>query len=218
MELLLLASAPVLIILFYIYFRDKYEKEPILLLLFALTAGALIIPPAIILERLMMSFGSGPFYTAFFSAGLIEELLKFIIVLSLFYWRKAFNEKFDGIVYAVFVSLGFAWVENILYVQNESIGYFRAVTAVPGHAIWGIAMGYHLGLAKFLPLRKIYHLWMAFFIPFLMHGLYDYFVMTGTVWGFLLFVPFVVYLYFFGFRKLRKASREATVMTEHPQQ
>lgn len=214
MELILLASAPVLIIIFYIYFRDKYEKEPIGLLAFALLAGALIIPPAILLERLMTKLGSGPFYTAFFVAGLVEEFLKYAVVLSLFYWRKAFNEKFDGIVYAVFVSIGFAWLENILYVQEENIGYLRAFTAVPGHAIWGIAMGYHLGLAKFLPQRKTYHLFMAFFIPFLMHGIYDYFAMVNTTWGFFLLIPFVIYLYFFGFRKLRKASRESAADIE----
>lgn len=207
MNLILLASAPVLIIIGYIYFRDKYEKEPIGLLLLAIIAGAAIIPPAIYFEKSMSQFGSGPFFTAFFVASLIEELLKYLVVLLLFFKRKSFNEKFDGIVYAVFVSIGFAWLENIFYVQEAKIGYLRAITAVPGHAIWGIAMGYHLGLAKFLPKRKTYHLFLAFFIPFLMHGIYDYFAMVNTTWGFILFVPFVIYLYFFGFKKLKKASQ-----------
>ena len=123
MNLLILSLAPVLIIAGYIYFRDKYEKEPIKLLLFALLAGGLTVIPILFVERFLDSFTDSfygllsPAWNAFVVAAFTEELFKFI-ALYLLIWKSAeFNEKFDGIVYDVFVSLGFAAVENVLYVQ-----------------------------------------------------------------------------------------------------
>ena len=144
MNLLFISLAPVFIIAFYVWFRDKYEKEPIAMLLRALLIGAVITLPVIFIERGLFSLGAtfsfGPFWDAFAVAGLVEESFKFL-AFYLIIWRNVnFNEKFDGIVYAVFIALGFAGVENILYVAEGGVqvAITRAITAVPAHALFGV--------------------------------------------------------------------------------
>lgn len=214
MAVLLLALAPVFIILFYVYFRDRYEKEPFKLLALAILAGIIIVAPVIFIERLiialqppmgqLMSAG----YQAFMVASLVEEGFKYLALFLLIWKSSEFNEKFDGIVYAVFISLGFAAVENILYVMEGGIrtGLLRAITAVPAHALFGVTMGYYFGIARmYVELRKAY-MWRAFLIPFLLHGIYDFLLMSNLPILLLAFIPFMFYLYFTGFRKMKITS------------
>lgn len=215
MKLLLIALAPVLIIAVYIYFRDKYEKEPVKLLFSALVMGFLSTIPVIFLERYLLFVkpaltGIWPaFYDAFVVAGFSEELFKYLFVLLLIWRNRNFNEKFDGIVYATFVSLGFAAVENIMYVfqHGEYVGYTRAVISVPAHAIFGITMGFYLGLAKFSKRNRFMFLIKALLLPIIFHGIFDFILMLGDPRLSVLFIPFVIYLYYDGFRRLRLILR-----------
>ena len=167
MNLLILSLAPVFIIAGYVYFRDKYEKEPIRLLLLSLFFGALTVIPIMFLESFLAGFAglfsglSAAAWNAFIVAAFSEELFKCIVLYLLIWKSRDFNEKFDGIVYAVFVSLGFAAVENVLYVMGNGVGtgISRAITAVPAHAIFGITMGFYFGMAKFYE-KKRYQLKM----------------------------------------------------------
>lgn len=136
------------------------------------------------------------FGDAFLVAALCEEIFKLLAVYILVWKNPNFNERFDGIVYAVFVSLGFAMTENIMYVFSNgmSTGIARAFTAVPAHAMFGIMMGYYLGLAKFSKKGKLSLLLLAFFIPFLIHGIYDFILMVDISWVLILFFPFLTYL------------------------
>ncbi len=214
MKLIIYSLAPIIIILFYVYFRDKYEKEPLGLLLKAIFAGMLIVLPVLGLEKIigfLNPFEENPFqglWNAFFVAGFSEELLKFIALYLLIWKNPNFNEKFDGIVYAVFVSLGFAAVENILYVSQGGAGVAltRAWSAVPAHAIFGITMGYYFGIAHMYPeLRKSF-LWKALVIPILFHGIYDSILMAGIPALLALFLPFVIFLYYTGLKRMRVIS------------
>ncbi|MEN8203599.1 MAG: PrsW family glutamic-type intramembrane protease [Bacteroidota bacterium] len=214
MVVLLAALAPVFIILFYIYFRDKYEREPIGLLLKAVLAGMLVVIPILFAERLLVGLkppmgkiGEAA-YHAFVVAGTTEELFKFLALYLLVWKSPSFNEKFDGIVYAVFVSLGFAAVENVLYVMDGGIqtAMVRAITAVPAHALFGITMGYYLGIAHmYEELRKSY-LIRAIGFPILLHGIYDFILMVEIDWLLTLFVPYVIGLYFLGMKKIKILS------------
>ena len=214
MAILLASLAPVFIILFYIYFRDKYDKEPLGLLIKSLVAGMLIVIPIVLVERLLVAImppiGKVPAaaYNAFLVAGSTEEVFKFLALYLLVWKSPSFDEKFDGIVYAVFVSLGFAAVENVLYVLDG--GYHtaivRAITAVPAHALFGITMGYYLGIARmYSELRKEY-LRKAILIPIVLHGIYDFILMVEVGWLLMLFVPYVIYLYVVGMKKIRILS------------
>ena len=140
-----------------------------------------------------------------------EETFKFAALLILFWQNVQFNEKFDGIVYACFVSLGFAGVENILYVFDGGVGvgWLRAFTAVPAHALFGVLMGYQFGLARFYPKERYRRLILALLIPFVLHGIYDFILMSGHPYLLLIFLPYIVFLWIFGFRHIRDLSRRS---------
>ncbi len=214
MNLILLASAPVVIILVYVYIRDKYEKEPLGLLLKTLLAGALTTIPIMLvgtwLAKYLVYFTGlqSAAYNAFVVAALNEEFFKFAALYYIIWRHKEFNEKFDGIVYAVFVSLGFALVENIMYVfqYGQEVAYTRAITAVPVHAILGVTMGYYFSLAKFFEKRRTINFLTALLMPVLLHGIYDFILMSQHEMYLLIFIPFLFYLWRSGFKKMKELS------------
>ncbi|HNY52828.1 MAG TPA: PrsW family glutamic-type intramembrane protease [Bacteroidales bacterium] len=213
-NLLFISLAPIFIIAFYIYSRDIYEKEPISYLLKALSIGAIIVLPVVFIEKQLsvpaekLEGISNAAWIAFIVAGLTEEGMKYLAFL-LFFWKSSnFNERFDGIVYAVYISLGFAGIENILYVFSGgySVGIVRALTAVPAHALFGVVMGYYFGLAKFYPKFRGVYLILAFFLPFVFHGLYDFLLMANSPFFLSIFIPLFIYFWIIGFRKISIAS------------
>ena len=214
LNLILIALAPVVILLFYVYYRDKYDKEPIWLLILSFLSGAFIVIPVIFVERALSFPGSWMLgyldagWDAFVVAAFSEELFKFIAVIILIWWNKNFNERFDGIVYAVYVSMGFAMVENLLYVVNGGIdtALLRAITAVPAHAIFGITMGYYLGRAKFNKKKRGILLFAALAMPILVHGLYDFILMSEMPMFFLFFIVYMYVLYRLGFKRMKQLS------------
>jgi RsiW-degrading membrane proteinase PrsW (M82 family) len=125
------------------------------------------------------------FFDAFFKVALVEEFSKFFFVRFILYKNRNFNEPFDGIVYAVMVSMGFATVENLIYVYTYGFetGILRMFTAVPAHATFGVMMGYFLGIGKFRHSREIYFSFVALFTATFFHGAYDYFWFIATAKG-----------------------------------
>jgi RsiW-degrading membrane proteinase PrsW (M82 family) len=225
-NLLFISIAPVLIIALYIYNRDKYEKEPLSALLEALFAGVMIVLPAVLIESVLAipvrSTGSliSAGYNGFIVAGLTEEGLKFL-AFYLFFWRnKNFNEKFDGIVYSVFIALGFAGIENIIYVfkGGYGVGITRALTAVPAHALFGIIMGYYFGQAKFSPARRTVYLFLALLLPVIFHGFYDFILFAESGIFLPIFVPVFIYYWINGFKKLSRLSDDSLLKNEFDDQ
>ena len=193
MNLLLLAIAPVIVVVLYIYFKDKFEKEPKVFLFknFLLGATASILITAILggLAGNLIPLTDETnilqqFIKAFFVVALVEEFSKYIIVRYYAQRNKEFNESFDGIVYAVMVSMGFAALENVLYVFQYGIGtgITRAFTAVPAHATFAILMGYFMGKAKFSINKKTLNL-TGLLIATLFHGAYDFFLFINFIPG-----------------------------------
>ena len=192
MHLLFLAIAPVAVVILYIYFKDKYEKEPIktvaISFLLGATASLLI---TVIISSIVSIFIPltdaksifQQFIKAFVLVALVEEFSKYIIVKYYAQKNKEFNEPFDGIVYAVMVSMGFAALENILYTfqYGFGVGVTRAFTAVPAHAIFGIIMGYFVGKAKFSNKSVKLNL-LGLLFATLFHGFYNFFL-------FIYFIP-----------------------------
>ncbi len=215
MDLFTVALAPTLVCAFYIFIRDKYEKEPIQLLITGLIYGALIIAPIVQTENWVTLFipNGGvlteAFFVSFMVAGLVEEFFKYIVLFFLVWRNNNFNERFDGIVYSVFISLGFAGVENFLYVFNPTMGgmetgLLRGVFSVPGHALFGVAMGYYFALAKFEPERKGRLIFLAFLVPWLLHGFYDFILLSEMHYMMIAFILFVAYLWVDGFQKMKR--------------
>ena len=220
--MLIVALAPIFVIAFYIYFRDKYEKEPWSLLLKAMFLGVIIAFPIILVEQFMDSIGSGltgisgGAWKAFMVAALCEEAFKYLALYLLIWKSKEFNEKFDGIVYATFISLGFAGIENVLYVLDggASTGMVRAFTAVPAHALFGVSMGFFFGMAKFYPKKRKQLLIYSYLLPFTLHGIYDFILMSGVNWILLLFVPFIIFMWLNGLRRLKALNKGSFYNTD----
>lgn len=189
-ELLALALAPGAAIMLYIYLKDKHEREPLALLLTSFFYGTLstfitlsVSFPLNFLLELKSDDVVEQFYEAFFKVALVEEFSKFVFVRFILFPNKNFNEPFDGIVYAVMVSMGFATLENVLYVFEYGFetAILRMFTAVPAHATFGVMMGFYLGKAKFTKSRGLYFALLALLIPTLFHGAYDYFWFIAEV-------------------------------------
>jgi protease PrsW len=189
--LLAIALAPGAAIGLYIYWKDKHEREPLGLLVKSFFFGVistlitlLISWPISRLVPLDPTSVTQQAVHAFLLVALIEEFSKFIFVRWVLYPNKNFNEPFDGIVYSLTVSLGFAGLENILYVMDGGVetAVLRMFTAVPAHASFGVLMGYFLGKAKFEH-KKAHYAIYALGVATLFHGAYDYFWFIAYVPG-----------------------------------
>lgn len=213
-----LAVIPSVILLIYIYQKDVVEKEPMRFLITLFFLGVLIAVPVMFLEQSAISFtGISPvnyfdsFALSFLIVSLIEEGYKYIIILISSWKNKNFNHKYDAIVYSVFVSLGFATIENILYVirNNYMVAIYRAIISVPAHAFYAITCGYFLGLAKECSIKKdnskkILYLFLSFFVPLVLHGIFDFLLLTenGILLG--VFFSFVAALYIISYIQIKK--------------
>lgn len=186
MLLLALSIAPGIAISLYIFLKDRFNREPHLNLLICFLLGCLSVLPAIIIQILTVKpverlMGHGIFYTAVFAyviVGFSEEWSKYIMLRSYAFPRKSFDEPFDGIVYSVMIGMGFATVENILYVQQHGLGtaVVRMFLSVPAHATFAVLMGYFAGKAKFKPERRKFYLFTGIFWAAFFHGTYDFFL------------------------------------------
>ena len=192
MKLLALSIAPGIAICLFVYLKDKQEKEPIWLLLISFLLGMLSTIPAVIIQMLSgisLESLAGKSYQqiAFFAFAVValsEELSKFVMIRFYAYRKKAFNDPFDGIVYAVMAGMGFATLENIGYVYQHGFatGIMRMFLSVPAHATFAVLMGYFLGLAKFNSGNRGWYMLLAIFWPVLFHGAFDYFLFVGNSW------------------------------------
>lgn len=204
---LIVASIPVFILLAYFHHRDKGEKEPWTLVRRVFICGLFITIPAALFESGVLAMGQNfwsqhaglySFVMPFLFTALPEEFAKLFVVKQVAYNHKKFNEIMDGISYTVIASLGFALLENIMYTieYGTSVGFLRAFTAVPAHALFSGIMGYYVGRAKFAKTKaKEQSLFRrALIIGVLFHGLYDFFLMSGIDYLVLLVFPLLLYL------------------------
>jgi RsiW-degrading membrane proteinase PrsW (M82 family) len=191
----LLAAAPALILLRYYYRQDRERPEPkglvVRIFLLGIAATFVAIPLELLMSIFQGLFADFPLLTALFKAfvvaALVEEYLKLTIVRVFAYRNRNFDEVMDGVVYTVVASLGFACMENILYVMGSTIGtaLTRAVTAVPLHAAASGLMGYCIGRAKFAssPQMERTLINRGLRIAIFVHGSYDFLLFAVPVLG-----------------------------------
>ena len=219
----ILALLPAVYLIIFVYRHDKVEKEPISLLLKLLFFGALSIVPTVIVGTILELL-LGIFISA--DNGLYNLIYMFIVVaLVEEYWKRwaaerawnhpAFNYRFDAIVYCVSAALGFAALENLLYVSEGglSTAILRAVTAVPSHAIDGVIMGIFFGESKICEMRgnlagKKYYWRLSLLMPMLAHGYYDFCLTSGSLLMLLFFIIFVIALDVWAVKYIKRASAE----------
>ena len=226
--MLLLAVIPGIILFFVIWKSDKVEKEPGKLLLKLFLFGALTVVSAIVVGKageLVFGFldpGSMLyiFIDNFLLTAFVEEAGKYVVVKKVAWKHPAFDHTFDAVVYAVTASLGFATLENIIYLIGEdiSLGRIWGIMSVPGHAMYGVFLGCYVGLAKAAEAegdKKLCssNLRKALIRPTLLHGVYDFFIGSSEYGIFLvILLVFEIVLTVVGIRKIRKLSREDKVI------
>ena len=240
------ALAPAVFLCIYVFKMDRNEKEPVSLLLKLLLYGALGCIPVIIIGgfledilKAVFPFTMFPrnvsvhlynFLYYFIVVALVEEGVKCFIMYRQTEKHPEFNSLFDGVIYAVFVSLGFAALENVLYVtQNGWINaIMRAVLSVPGHMFYGVMMGYYYSLIHIYkkaaeyeesfiydgyitePRHRISHsgyTWTCLIVPTLAHGLYDFLCTMGTGLSVIMLMAFVIFMYVHCFRRISRMSQ-----------
>lgn len=184
MYIILTASLlPVVLLMAYIYKRDTFQKEPWPLLMkafgFGILSALLDMFVASGLNHIVPRPADTPLgnalYEAFVCAALPEEFCK-LLMLYLCIWKDPhFDEYYDGLEYAAFVGLGFAGLENVLYILQGGLGLAvgRGIFAVPAHFFFAIFMGYFFSMARFRFAQRRKYLALAYFVPVLLHGTYD---------------------------------------------
>lgn len=217
---LILAIAPAIYLVRYFYKLDVQKPEPRGLIIKMFLLGVLCTIPVAFLEQavhqLKVLFDWWPplyhFFMAFIVAALCEESIKLLLVKVFVYRNDYFDEVMDGIVYTVVVSLGFACLENILYVVDSNLGValFRAFTAIPLHALCSGIMGYYVGMAKFSGSRELEkaQIRKGLWIAILIHGFYDFPLLAMPDWGgipALGIFPLLVCSYWFLKHKMKRA-------------
>lgn len=213
----LLIFLPVICFILWIYYKDKYNKENIHVLLKYFILGIIISFFAIVIEKLLI--GENIFrgetkliYTAFIVAGCTEEILKGVVLTFFANREKSYDEKLDGIIYSIFLSLGFATIENIIYVNYEKIlsvfeiAFVRACISIPAHIMFAITMGYYLSKYKFEKnkVERRQNLFLTFLIPILLHGIFDFILMIEYRWTIIVFILYIIILAKVNLNKLNK--------------
>ncbi len=238
---LLVAAAilPAIVLCVYIYRKDRVDKEPFWLLMQLFTAGALCCYPAAWLEGTILDWFDVSFFGVpevvyqfckyFLCVAVAEEGLKWIAMRLLTKRILDFNSWFDGLVYAIFVSLGFATLENVLYVTEYGWvnALMRGVLSVPGHMFFAVLMGYyyalshsvkkaavlekelkHLGLVEknIKPLSSLRFDVYSLLVPIAAHGCYNFCCTWNTASATVAFYGFILFLYIYCFGKIRRMS------------
>ncbi len=217
--ILFAAILPAFLLVLYIWWKDKYQREPFAQIAKGVLYGVLSAGIAYCLEVGVQVFGLAPenpvtflqaAWKAFVGAAIPEEAAKLLMLWLLLRHNRYFDERFDGIVYACCVGMGFAATENIIYLlgnidQWEAVAVQRAIFAVPGHFLFAVAMGYFYAMVYFGDMSW-YRRSRIFWVPVLLHGTYDsllFMVNLGTMLSGALLIVF----YIFCWKMLKQGHR-----------
>ncbi|MBU8788775.1 MULTISPECIES: glutamic-type intramembrane protease PrsW [Bacillus] len=201
--------APGIALLMYFYLKEKYETEPIHMVVRLFIVGVLLVFPTMFIQYVLEkeNISESNFVISFLSSGFLEEFLKWFLLMFSVYQHANFDEHYDGIMYGTSLSLGFATLENILYLIGNGVehAFMRALLPVSSHALFGVIMGFYIGKARFSKRKKQAEwLCLSLFIPAALHGLYDYILLALRNWIYFM-LPFMAFLWWFGLRKAKKA-------------
>ncbi|NDI34328.1 glutamic-type intramembrane protease PrsW [Chengkuizengella sediminis] len=213
LTILCIAIAPSLTLLTYFYLKENYSSEPILTVMKLFLFGVLLVFPTMVIQRgLVLGLGENDLLFSFIISGGIEEFLKLFILYYTIFNHHVFDSPYDGIVYGVSISLGFATLENIIYAFSYSASFFtlmlRGLLPISGHAIFGVIMGFYISKAKFLSQKK--YLILALVIPVAWHGLFDYIMLAFQTNWIMILVVFMIFLWIKGLRKVKQANHNST--------
>lgn len=215
-----IAVFPVIFLLYFVHKKDPHpEQMKFLMKIFGL--GCLSAIPVLFCEMLYDrvlqipdSYGSfALFWNTFWGIALVEEIFKWIAMFAMSYRSKKFDETYDGIVYGAFSSMGFACIENLLYVVlgfSVVTGIFRAITAVPGHFCYGVIMGYFMSKARYNKENGksgIIYILLSVLIPTALHALYDYLILDDAGLNILIWFVLIIAMFISCFILIIRAAK-----------
>ncbi|MGP0578316.1 glutamic-type intramembrane protease PrsW [Paenibacillus peoriae] len=209
------ATAPGLALLMYFYLKDRYDSEPLHMVIKVFLLGFLVVLPVMIFQRgLLLWLGDHTLIQVFGISAGVEEFFKWFLLYHIIYNHTEFDEPYDGILYAVAVSLGFATVENLLYAwaghASISMMLMRSLLPVSGHAMFGVMMGYYMGKAKFSEgLRSKYMLLLSLVLPWFWHGVYDLILTKFSHDWIWIIIPLMAFLWYGGMAKISRANNRS---------
>ncbi|WP_270179079.1 glutamic-type intramembrane protease PrsW [Alkalihalobacillus sp. CinArs1] len=204
--------APGIALLCFFYLKHhQYESEPIRPVVRSFVFGAMLVFPVMVIQHgfKVEQFLQSPFSQSYIMSGLLEEFLKWFIFYFTVYIHLEFSDFYDGIVYGVAISLGFASVENVFFLFAYGIqeAWWRALLPVSSHALFGVIMGSYLGRGKFSLQNKVLK-WiiLSLLIPVLFHGTYNYLILQFNTNMIYIMIPFMLVLWSIGLRKIKVAD------------
>lgn len=213
--LLSVAIAPGLALLSFFYLRNQMATEP-RNLVHAFVYGAALTFPILFIQYVCQEehiFTNSIIQDVFFTS-MLEEFFKWFLLMLMIYHHVEFDDPYDGVLYGVALSLGFATVENILYLLSYGVetALMRALLPVSSHALFGVVMGFYLGKAKFSQL-KTERTWLllALLIPMILHVFYNTVLLLPGKWDYVI-IPFMIFLWLFALRKVKHAHEHLVVM------
>ena len=207
-----LAASPAAMLALFVFFKDKYEKEPYFMLvtsvLFGFISCGYVLALDLAIENIPIKQGS--LFSVFVLSAGTEEFIKLVFVFFLNFKNKHLNEPFDAVIYSSYVCLGFAWAENIIYVFSPELGglgtaFMRAIFSVPGHFLFSVLMGYNL--ASFTYYKKgIKYLAYTFIFPYAAHAVYNLLIIWQNDMYLLFFIPYNLFLWIYCLKKMKILS------------
>ncbi|CAM3058688.1 glutamic-type intramembrane protease PrsW [Filibacter tadaridae] len=207
--LLTIAIAPGLALFSYFYLRKQIAKEPSHTLFHTFLFGAIMTFPIMFIQHVFEEeniFSNYFFRNVVFTSGL-EEFFKWFVLLITIFRHVEFEDAYDGILYGASVSLGFATVENIIYLLTfgTDTAFMRALLPVSSHALFGVVMGYYIGRAKFVEeSKKKNYLFFALVAPYGLHFVYNGILAVQDLWLYLI-IPFMLFLWWFSLTRVKYA-------------
>lgn len=213
--LLHIASAPIIMLLFFVYAKDKYEKEPDLMLFTAVFYGLFLTAYVVAADNFIeekIKINSNLFSVFVLSAG-TEETIKLLFLYFLMHKNPNLNEPFDGIFYSAYICLGFAWAENIIYVMSPDLGgietaFARSVFSVPGHFLFSVFMGYYFACFCYEK-RGAGFLAYSFLSAYTVHAIYNFIILYSGRYYIYIICIYMLFLWKTALGKIKTASENS---------
>lgn len=218
----ILVIIPIILIMWYINERDNKEKEPLILIVIMILLGIISVCLSrwvwkliiINIPEIKEEIASRDWYVriliSYGQIGFIEETIKYIILNILIYRNKNYDYMYDGIVYSVALSLGFALMEGIEYGMktNLIVSLVRSILTIPMHTVYGVMMGYYMSKGKIDNNNRVmYYRYVGLILPIFIHGTSDYMLSILNSNNQLIYIGWAIFLYIGSLKKINELSK-----------
>ena len=208
--------------IFWVWFwlrEDSIKPEPYFLIAITFIAGMAVVPIALPLQRFALELY--PDSNVMFTWVVIEELLKYAVALAIVFWNREVDEPIDMVIYLIVIALGFAALENALFVFNPLMigdfinsaltGGFRFLGATLLHVLASGTIGMFLAFTYYKPKWvQMFAGTVGLFVAIVLHALFNFFIMGAsgtTILGVFLFVWIGIIILFLLFERVKMLER-----------